>query len=60
MGLGALGGWIGLSIEIIVLAALCWLRLTRGRWKSMAEQARIELRTGEGALEGVAADVSAG
>jgi len=30
MGLGALGGWIGLSIEIIVLAALCWRRLSRG------------------------------
>jgi MATE family multidrug resistance protein len=60
MGLGALGGWIGLSIEIIVLAALCWRRLTRGEWKQMAEQARIELRASEGSLEGIAADVSAG
>lgn len=61
MGLGALGGWIGLSVEIIVLAALCWWRLARGDWRPLAVQARAELRREEpGALEGAAADVSAG
>ncbi len=61
MGLGALGGWIGLSVEIIVLAALCWWRLVRGDWRTFAARSRSELRTADAeALEGVAADVSAG
>lgn len=61
MGLGALGGWIGLSVEIIVLAALCWRRLARGDWRPLAEKARAELEMAHGdGLEGVAADASAG
>ena len=61
MGMGALGGWIGLSVEIIVLAALCWRRLARGDWKPLAEKSRRELREAEPALsEGALADVSAG
>lgn len=61
LGLGALGGWIGLSIEIIVLAALCWRRLARGEWRPLAVQARADLALADAdALDGVAADVSAG
>lgn len=60
LGLGALGGWIGLSIEILVLAALCWHRLVRGHWRPLAAQARAELAVhGEPEAE-MAADVSAG
>lgn len=60
-GLGALGGWIGLSIEITVLAALCWHRLARGQWKALANASREEIRAAEsGGLEGIAADVSVG
>lgn len=61
LGLGALGGWIGLSVEILVLAVLCWHRLVRGHWRPLAEQARAELAATHG--EGVAplpADASAG
>jgi len=61
MGMGALGGWIGLSVEIIVLAALCWRRLARGDWKPLAEKSRRELREAEpGLSEDALADVSAG
>jgi MATE family multidrug resistance protein len=44
LGLGALGGWIGLSAEILVLSALCWIRLERGSWKVLAEESRERLR----------------
>jgi len=39
-GLGAVGGWIGLSIEIIVGASLFWLRVIRGGWRPAAAAAR--------------------
>jgi len=39
-GLGAVGGWIGLSVEIIVGAALFWLRVIRGGWRPAAAAAR--------------------
>jgi MATE family multidrug resistance protein len=59
MGLGALGGWIGLSIEIIVLAALCWGRLARGDWRPLAAQARADIASENGLdLERVSADAS--
>ncbi|MFK7990313.1 MAG: MATE family efflux transporter [Sandaracinaceae bacterium] len=40
-GLGALGGWIGLSIEITAAAALFWWRLERDGWKPHAERTRL-------------------
>jgi len=39
-GLGAVGGWIGLAIEIIVGASLFWLRVIRGGWRPAAAAAR--------------------
>jgi MATE family multidrug resistance protein len=39
-GLGAVGGWIGLAIEIIVGASLFWLRVLRGGWRPAAAAAR--------------------
>lgn len=39
-GLGAVGGWIGLAIEIVVGAALFWLRVLRGGWRPAAAAAR--------------------
>jgi len=39
-GLGAVGGWIGLAIEIIVGAGLFWLRVWRGGWRPAAAAAR--------------------
>lgn len=43
-GLGALGGWIGLTGEILTLAILCWWRLERDQWRTMAEASRERLR----------------
>ncbi len=39
-GLGVVGGWIGLAIEIIVGASLFWLRVWRGGWRPAAAAAR--------------------
>jgi MATE family multidrug resistance protein len=40
VGLGAVGGWIGLAVEIIVGAGLFWLRVLRGGWQPAAAAAR--------------------
>jgi MATE family multidrug resistance protein len=47
LGLGALGGWIGLSIEITVAAAILWWRLERAGWLASA---RRSIRLERGAL----------
>ena len=39
-GLGVVGGWIGLSVEIVVGASLFWLRVLRGGWRPAAAAAR--------------------
>jgi MATE family multidrug resistance protein len=39
-GLGVVGGWIGLAIEIVLGASLYWLRVYRGGWKPAAAAAR--------------------
>jgi MATE family multidrug resistance protein len=39
-GLGAVGGWIGLAVEIFVGASLFWLRVVRGGWRPAAAAAR--------------------
>ena len=38
--MGAVGGWIGLAIEIFVGASLFWLRVLRGGWRPAAAAAR--------------------
>jgi MATE family multidrug resistance protein len=40
LGMGAVGGWIGLAIEIVVGASLFWLRVWRGGWRPAAAAAR--------------------
>ena len=42
-GLGAAGGWIGLAGEIIVGAALFWLRVVRGGWRPAAAASRAAI-----------------
>jgi multidrug resistance protein, MATE family len=39
-GLGAVGGWIGLALEIVVGASLFWWRVHRGGWRPAAASAR--------------------
>jgi MATE family multidrug resistance protein len=40
LGLGVVGGWIGLAVEIIIGASLFWLRVLRGGWRPAAAAAR--------------------
>jgi MATE family multidrug resistance protein len=40
MGLGALGGWIGLAVEIVVGSAVMGARLAGGFWLPAAQRAR--------------------
>jgi MATE family multidrug resistance protein len=40
LGLGAVGGWIGLAVEIVVGASLFWLRVVRAGWRPAAAAAR--------------------
>lgn len=44
MGLGALGGWIGLSLEITAAAVIFWWRLERAGWLPSARASRARLR----------------
>lgn len=39
-GLGVVGGWIGLALEIVVGAAIYWRRIVRGGWRPAAAAAR--------------------
>ncbi|MCC6872663.1 MAG: hypothetical protein IT378_00025 [Sandaracinaceae bacterium] len=43
LGLGALGGWIGLSLEIVAVAVIYWLRLERGGWLRHARESRARI-----------------
>ncbi|MBW2453009.1 MAG: MATE family efflux transporter [Deltaproteobacteria bacterium] len=40
LGMGAVGGWVGLSVEIMLSAAVLWWRLERGGWQSAARKTR--------------------
>jgi MATE family multidrug resistance protein len=39
-GLGVVGGWIGLALEIVVGASIFWYRVYRGGWRPAAAAAR--------------------
>jgi MATE family multidrug resistance protein len=43
MGLGAFGGWIGLSAEIMAASGLFWWRLVRRGWQRSAARSRADL-----------------
>ena len=59
LGLGAVGGWLALSVEITLGAALFWARLERGRWRAAAERSRAELASEPPpALDGVPASAA--
>jgi MATE family multidrug resistance protein len=47
LGLGALGGWLGLCLEIVVGSALLWWRLERSHWLGCAAQARARLASAD-------------
>jgi MATE family multidrug resistance protein len=43
LGMGARGGWLGLTLEIIVSGAILWWRLERSGWAAAAVAARGRL-----------------
>lgn len=43
LGLQAMGGWLGLCVEIFAGAALFWWRLARGGWRRAAAKSRDEI-----------------
>lgn len=46
LGLGAVGGWIALLVEIALAALVFWTRLERGGWRAAAERSRERLAAG--------------
>ncbi len=50
LGLGALGGWIGLSLEIALAAGILWWRLERAGWLASARRSHARLRADRLAL----------
>jgi len=52
LGLGAMGGWIGLAVEILAGAIVFGLRLRKGGWKRVAAQVRERSES----IAGVAAE----
>lgn len=42
-GLGALGGWLGLLLEIFVTAVIFWLRVRGTRWHAAADRSLAEV-----------------
>ncbi len=45
-GMGALGAWIGIAVDIGVICALLWARLGGGRWLAAAERTRATALSG--------------
>ena len=41
--LGAFGGWLGLSLEVLVGATAQWLRLAVGGWRALAAKTRADM-----------------
>jgi Na+-driven multidrug efflux pump len=52
LGMGALGGWLGLCVEIMVGAVVLWLRLERGAWETHAAASRARVATGAAVISG--------
>jgi MATE family multidrug resistance protein len=46
LGLGAFGGWLGLSAEILAAAGIFWWRLVGRGWRHAAARSRAQLAAG--------------
>ncbi|MET0792093.1 MAG: MATE family efflux transporter, partial [Polyangiaceae bacterium] len=55
-GLGAVGGWLALTVDICVGALLFWWRLRRGHWLPAARQSRERLAHDPSAVLAVPAE----
>lgn len=43
LGWGAVGGWLGLTIEIVVASVILWVRLERSAWVPWAKESRARI-----------------
>ena len=43
LGWGAVGSWVGLTVEIVAAAVVLWWRLERRHWLAAAERSRVTL-----------------
>ncbi|HKQ69772.1 MAG TPA: MATE family efflux transporter [Polyangiaceae bacterium] len=59
-GMGAVGGWLGLCLEIIVGTAILWWRLERGGWLPAARASRARLEAARSAEESIPEGVETG
>ncbi len=51
LGLGALGGWLGLTAEIVAATLILWWRLERGDWKGAAVLSHAEMKQAAAQLD---------
>ncbi|MCW5789005.1 MAG: MATE family efflux transporter [Polyangiaceae bacterium] len=51
LGWGALGGWVGLCLEIMLGSVYLWWRVESGRWHRAASLCRAELELERGAMD---------
>ena len=51
LGLGALGGWLGLTAEIVAATAILWWRLERESWRSAAIASHAQMRDAAAAMD---------
>jgi MATE family multidrug resistance protein len=56
--LGAVGGWLGLCLEIVVGAGLLWWRIARGTWRQAAMAAQLRLRADHSQEEAISTAVA--
>ncbi len=47
MGMGAVGGWIGISAEVLIGTLIFWHRLICGGWHRSAERSRADVNRSE-------------
>jgi MATE family multidrug resistance protein len=58
LGQGALGGWLGITVEILLASAILWWRLERGLWHGAAILSHAEMTRAAAALDAEVATAS--
>jgi MATE family multidrug resistance protein len=58
LGQGALGGWLGLTVEILCASVILWWRLERGHWHAAATLTHAEMRQAAAAMDAEVATAS--
>jgi MATE family multidrug resistance protein len=51
LGQGALGGWLGITVEIFLASAILWWRLEHGQWHAAATASHAQMVAAAAALD---------